>query len=444
MEKDNCYLGKKRLFTIQKVDEKFPRGRKTKGDNSERKNNKYIERNYIKKGKNNAYKSIIYTIKMILQNSKKKKSLKVLSYELIIDGTKNFNIQFLKSKIWEILTFDYDKDYQIHNEKILSDCLSNNLIMKILNISFIDYISTDFLLSNEEYNKKYELKKSNKFLLENYKDEKEKNLFKELIQSNLLEHFSKKRTKKVKHEKYSPNPSKKLGQLIIKHLKQIPNETTNDTTNETTNDITLNNQYDTKDTIKCLLYTLSRLSMECLKEIRKKFKKDVYEHDLKEHELKLNNVENYKADINKSIKVILKKEYETKNKESYELIEEYSKTNKLVKEILNMKFSDFENSIFKMSKEEFDRKYPFPNDYLLTNIKKKINSKVGNCENEDKKQLFYEKIPESNFILKNNEIKDDLSKSNEINDNNSLFNTNPLQFQNNSINNQSLFQNFNF
>ena len=128
--------------------------------------------------------------------------------------------------------------------------------MKILNISFIDYISTDFLLSNEEYNKKYELKENNKFLLENYEDKEEKNLFKELIQSNLLNHFSKKRTKKVKHEKYSPNPSKKLGQLIIKHLKQIPK---NETTNETTNDITLNNQYDTKDIIKCLLYTLTRL-----------------------------------------------------------------------------------------------------------------------------------------------------------------------------------------
>ena len=426
--KDNYFLKKKILFIIQKVDEKFPRGRKKKGDNSERMNDKYIERNLLKKGKNNAYKSIIYTIKMILKNSKKKKSLKVLSYELIIDGTKNFNIQFLKSKIWEILTFDYDIDYQIHNEKILSDCLSNNLIMKILNISFIDYISTDFLLSNEEYNKKYELKENNKFLLENYEDKEEKNLFKELIQSNLLNHFSKKRTKKVKHEKYSPNPSKKLGQLIIKHLKQIPNETTN----ETTNDITLNNQYDTKDIIKCLLYTLTRLLMECLKEIRKKSKKKIYEHDLKKHELKLNNVENYKANINKSIKVILKKEYETKNKESYELIEEYSERNKLIKVILNMKFSDFENSIFKMSKEEFDRKYPFPNDYLLTNIKKKINSKVGNCENENNKPLIYEKIPEKNFILNNNEIKEDLTKSNEINENNSLFNNNALQFQNNS------------
>ncbi len=106
-----------------------------------------------------------------------------------------------------------------------------------------------------------------------------------------------------------------------------------------------------------------------------------------------------------------------------------------------MKFSDFENSIFKMSKEEFDRKYPFPNDYLLTNIKKKINSKVGNCENEDNKQLFYEKIPESNFNF-NKEA--NLTKFKEINDYNSLFNTNALQFQNNSINNQSLFQNFNF
>ena len=232
----------------------------------------------------------------------------------------------------------------------------------------------------------------------------------------------------MKHEKYSPNPSKKLGQLIIKHLKQIPNETTN----ETTNDITLNNQYDIKDIIKCLLYTLTRLLMECLKEIRKKSKKKIYEHDLKKHELKLNNVENYKANINKSIKVILKKEYETKNKESYELIEEYSKRNKLIKVILNMKFSDFENSIFKMSKEEFERKYPFPNDYLLTNIKKKINSKVGNCENENNKPLIYEKIPEKNFILNNNEIKEDLTKSNEINENNSLFNNNALQFQNNS------------
>ena len=172
--------------------------------------------------------------------------------------------------------------------------------------------------------------------------------------------------------------------------------------------------------------------MECLKEITKKSKKKIYEHDLKRHELKLNNVENYKANINKSIKVILKKEYETKNKESYELIEEYSKRNKLIKVILNMKFSDFENSIFKMSKEEFERKYPFPNDYLLTNIKKKINSKVGNCENENNKPLIYEKIPEKNFILNNNEIKEDLTKSNEINENISLFNNNALQFQNNS------------
>ena len=70
--KDNYFLKKKSLFIIQKVDEKFPRGRKKKGDNSERMNDKYIERNLLKKGKNNAYKSIIYTIKMILQNSKKK------------------------------------------------------------------------------------------------------------------------------------------------------------------------------------------------------------------------------------------------------------------------------------------------------------------------------------------------------------------------------------
>ena len=133
--KDNCYLGKKRLFTIQKVDEKFPRGRKTKGDNSERKNNKYIERNYIKKGKNNAYKSIIYTInkkinyrRKILALREKKENKKEIENENEKENEKENeeNVVEESTYIEENNNNDKTKSFETNSKNVSNKSTSKN------------------------------------------------------------------------------------------------------------------------------------------------------------------------------------------------------------------------------------------------------------------------------------------------------------------------------
>ena len=137
---------KRKIFRCDKI------GRKRKDNKSVRPHNKYSNDNMTIKSKTNALKSIIETFK----NLSGGKILKSPKYEIIIkDGTKDFNISLLNLQIWEILTLNYNKDYQEFNETLLSQFISNNLVLEIMCKTFNDYISTDFLLSNIEYNEKY-------------------------------------------------------------------------------------------------------------------------------------------------------------------------------------------------------------------------------------------------------------------------------------------------
>ena len=146
----------------------------------------------------------------------------LLMDNVIKDGSKDFNIKILKLKIGEIVTLklDDDKDYQITNENIILNNNSNDLIMELLNKTFLEFMKTDFLLSNEQFNEKYKLKESGKFLLENhFKAENDKKTIKDLI-NNLNERLNKLRKGNLRNKKMELIPSEKIIKLLEDYSKK--------------------------------------------------------------------------------------------------------------------------------------------------------------------------------------------------------------------------------
>ena len=140
----------------------------------------------------------------------------LLMDNVIKDGSKDFSLKMLKLKIGEIVTLklDDDKDYQITNENIILNNNSNDLIMELLNKTFLEFMKTDFLLSNEQFNEKYKLKESGKFLLENrFKAENDKKKIKDLI-NNLNEKLNKLRKGNLRNKKMKLIPSEKITKLL--------------------------------------------------------------------------------------------------------------------------------------------------------------------------------------------------------------------------------------
>ena len=175
--------------------------------------------NELKKIKTNAYNCFMFVLKIVIL-IREHKSL--LMDNVIKDGTKDFNIKILKLKIGEIVTLklDDDKDYQITNENIILNNNSNDLIMELLNKTFLEFMKTDFLLSNEQFNKKYKLKESGKFLLENhFKAENDKKTIKDLI-NNLNERFNKLRKGNLRNKKMELIPSEKIIKLLEDYSKK--------------------------------------------------------------------------------------------------------------------------------------------------------------------------------------------------------------------------------
>ena len=146
----------------------------------------------------------------------------LLMDNVIKDGSKDFSLKMLKLKIGEIVTLklDDDKDYQITNENIILNNNSNDLIMELLNKTFLEFMKTDFLLSNEQFNEKYKLNENNKFLLENhFKSENEKKRIKDLI-NNLNERFNKLRKGNLRNKKMELIPSEKIIKLLEDYSKK--------------------------------------------------------------------------------------------------------------------------------------------------------------------------------------------------------------------------------
>ena len=175
--------------------------------------------NELKKIKTNAYNCFMFVLKIVIL-IREHKSL--LMDNVIKDGSKDFSLKMLKLKIGEIVTLklDDDKDYQITNENIILNNNSNDLIMELLNKTFLEFMKTDFLLSNEQFNEKYKLKESGKFLLENrFESENDKKKIKDLI-NNLNEKLNKLRKGNLKNKKMELIPSEKIIKLLEDYSKK--------------------------------------------------------------------------------------------------------------------------------------------------------------------------------------------------------------------------------
>ena len=224
-KKDKKYLGKIELFKIIKKDR---------------------DDNLIIKLKCNGYKSIKLTLTKIMQiNLNQKVKLCTIKYkEIIKDATIDYNIKFFSLEIWEIFTLDYDKEFQKKNEEILIDYISSNLNIDILKMRFMDYIKSDYLLSNKEYNRKYNLRDDfiNKYLFENKFNDRQKINAKKLIKQDLLRHLKNKYKRKIENEKYEFKSSQKILQLLNENTREKTNYIYNeDTINEI---ITFDNKED--------------------------------------------------------------------------------------------------------------------------------------------------------------------------------------------------------
>ncbi len=174
--------------------------------------------NELKKIKTNAYNCFMFVLKIVIL-IREHKSL--LMNNVIKDGSKDFSLKILKSKIGEIVTLklDDDKDYQITNENIILNNNSNDLIMELLNKTFLEFINTDFLLSNEQFNKKYKLNENNKYLLENHFKLDDKKRIKDLIE-NLNEKLNKLRKGNLRKKKMELIPSENITKLLEDYSKK--------------------------------------------------------------------------------------------------------------------------------------------------------------------------------------------------------------------------------
>ena len=203
-KRDNEYLGKKVIFIVIK---------------------KYRIDNIIVKIKSNAYKAIIQTLSFKLQKKhlNQIKNFCIINYKDIIKDTSiEYNIQFFCLKIWEILTLDYNQTFQKNNEEILKVYILNNLNTDILQMRFIDYIKDDYLLSNKDYNIKYEFSDGlkNIFLFENIFKGEQKRQAKELIEQDLLKYLIEKKKRAIRKQKYVFKSSEKILQLLKEKTRE--------------------------------------------------------------------------------------------------------------------------------------------------------------------------------------------------------------------------------
>ena len=163
----------------------------------------------------------------------------------------------------------------------------------------------------------------------------------------------------------------------------------------------------------CMHLTLNNIIKRIYKDNKKKFKCKNKKKFL--NKICYSYIRNGKKDFNeeflkKKIKDIyllnISSKYKTVNNNN-ELIEDYCSDN-LFKEIVNMNFNQFINSIFRMKSNDFEEKYSFDNKYLLDNLNIKDEEEKSSIDNLIKDGLlnYFNKIKGRNKkILNNNTTK---------------------------------------
>jgi hypothetical protein len=199
-----CNHNKKELLKKKRNKEivKTPKsGRKKLIDQSIRKHSKYSNDNCIYKIKNKSFNCIIYTLNKLLKQISNQEQFKKIKSSYLKDCTKLYNEQLLKTKIKDILLFDVSSKYSLqnknNNQEIINKYSSNELIYEILNMEYEDCIDNLFMMSSNDFQKKYSF--DNKFLFEKaIKDKKEYLILKQLIDEGIVNYFKNIKPRKLR------------------------------------------------------------------------------------------------------------------------------------------------------------------------------------------------------------------------------------------------------
>ena len=189
-------------YLNKKIYKNKPTGRKKKNDNNTlSKHNKYSHDNCIHKIKTRVLNFIYEILNQLLLLQKSEKFFKRIEGKILKNGAKHYNLNLFNSKISTILSSSLSKKYSKRNEKINQELIEKYsnvpLINEILNLTLIDMIETLYMLSIDEFKKKYSFE--SKYLFNNYFncDEREKSIMKNIINSGLMHYFERLREKKV-------------------------------------------------------------------------------------------------------------------------------------------------------------------------------------------------------------------------------------------------------
>jgi len=171
----------------------------TKLNEKKRKHDKFSSDNIVKKIKVQFMNFLIFFLNMLIKKKVKELDLpdennilKQINVKYKENVTKLFNFDFLKQKVYIILSLNFD-NIEIIQKYYFEDKIKE--FINIMNMELIDVIKTIFLMSSNEFKKKYSLENNENqfFLFENLK-EKEKEISKEMekiltSKNSLLDYF---------------------------------------------------------------------------------------------------------------------------------------------------------------------------------------------------------------------------------------------------------------
>ena len=196
----STYFSSNKCYAI--INNKKKRGRK-KRDNKDNDNkiihSKYDNDNIIYKLKVNCMRNILYLINDLIwekyQNPKLK--LQKISGRLIRDGKKKKNLQFFNSTIKDILLMERTRKIKnkevIKNQDIIQKIEKDNnedeLLIVILNYTFIDYLNKIYICINEEDFQNIFKVKSNYLFVNLEIDEKQKEKMKSIVENDIIKYY---------------------------------------------------------------------------------------------------------------------------------------------------------------------------------------------------------------------------------------------------------------
>ncbi len=151
--------------------------------------------NVIYKLKVYIMKNVYYIIPELYFKYKKiKVKLNRIDGDILKNGKKSFNLEFLNLAIKDILNLTKSKRHKNNkkreNKDIIKEIEEIEIIKTILNMKFSEFIDQIFMLSSDDFKQKFEFE--NAFLFSEIQlSDEQRNTMKDLFKEGLLKHFEK-------------------------------------------------------------------------------------------------------------------------------------------------------------------------------------------------------------------------------------------------------------